>query len=101
VIAAYASALQSENVASVRAAYTGLTTQQAAAWQGLFDAAEDLRITHTVTSVDVSGSTATARVSALHEFRNTADRGRAVKSEFLYTATLTRAGETWRITRIQ
>jgi serine/threonine-protein kinase len=98
-IAAYAAALESRDVPAIRRAYPGITTQQQRAWEGFFPTVRSLRATHAITALSVSGQTASATISAEHETVNTS--GRSETQRFSYQATLTRDGDTWRITVVR
>ncbi|MCZ6857006.1 MAG: Ig-like domain-containing protein [Gemmatimonadetes bacterium] len=93
----YASALESRDLDQLRRAYPGLTQQQENAWRTFFDNVESLNVTLDITSIDISGDTATADVDAAQAYR----AGRQLSQRSSFRATLERAATGWRITRIQ
>jgi hypothetical protein len=93
----YASALESRDLDQLRRAYPGLTQRQENAWRAFFDSVESLSVTLDITSINISGGTATADVDAVQAYR----AGRQLSQSSSFRATLERAATGWRITQIQ
>jgi serine/threonine protein kinase len=97
-IAAYGRALESADVAQVRRAYPGMTTQQEQTWRDFFKNAKNLKVALRVTNKTPSGDSADADVDATFQF---VLQGKAQTQPLHFHATLARSGAAWRITAIQ
>jgi len=96
-IQGYARALESRNVAQVRAAYPGLTGDQAQTWRDFFRSVTSLSADLRIAQLDAQGDAATAKVEgSFHFTQDHRDQQQPVN----FTATLAREGAAWRITAI-
>ena len=100
VIVAYARAIQSGNVAEIRRAYPGLTNSQQQDWDGFFRSVRNFRATLVMDQLAVTGSSATAGVSALYEYDNRTT-GRPDRQQLRLQATLNREPGGWRLVSVQ
>ena len=100
VIADYAHAIESQDVAALRRAYPGLTAAQERAWQQFFRSVRNLRASLAVAQLDVAGDTAEATLSGIYEYEN-ASTGQAVRTPVTSRAMLTRNGGGWRLSSIR
>jgi hypothetical protein len=101
VIAAYATAIQSRNVADIRRAYPGLTSQQQQQWDGFYRIARNFRATLRIENLSVTGATAAAAIGAVYEFENSSN-GRAERQALRLQAQLARGADGgWRIESIR
>ena len=99
VIAQYAAAIGTRNLAEVRRVYAGMTPQQAAAWSSFFSSVRSMTANLEIASLEVDGSTAAARVTGAYEFVNRA--GRAERQPAAFQATFQRDGDHWRLQAIR
>jgi hypothetical protein len=99
-VLAYGRALETRNIASIRLAYPGLTSQQERGWRDFFQVAQDLHVSLGVTDVQQSVDAAEATVTGAFEYRNTQSR-RQERQPVSFRATLERGGGGWRITQIR
>jgi hypothetical protein len=100
VIAEYARALESLDLAQVRRAYPGLTSAQQQSWRDFFGAVRRLKARLTVTAVNVVGGTAEAVVSGVYEYDN-ATTGRAERRPVAFRALMVADTAGWRLTTIR
>jgi serine/threonine protein kinase len=100
VIAEYARALESRDLGQVRRAYPGLTPAQQQGWKELFESVRGLRVTLSVTALNVAGGTAEAIVSGVYEYQN-ATTGRAERRPATFRATLVPDLTGWRLSAIR
>jgi hypothetical protein len=98
-VQAYGRALESRNIAQVRQAYPGLTSQQERNWRDFFQVAQDLRVTFGVANVQYSADAGEAVVTGAFEYRNTQTR-RDVRQPVSFRAQLERSANGWRIRSI-
>jgi hypothetical protein len=87
VIAEYARALESRDLGQVRRAYPGLTAAQQQGWRDLFKSARTLKVSLSVTDVNVADGTADVGVSGVYEFVN-ATTGRVERRPMTFRALL-------------
>ena len=100
MIVAYARAIQSGDVAEIRRAYPGLTSSQQQGWDGFFRSVRNFRATLVMDQLAVTGSSATAAVSALYEYDNRTT-GRADRQQLRLQATLNREPGGWRLVSVR
>jgi len=93
----YRIALESRNLAQVRAAYPGMTAEQERGWREFFGSVSQLTVTMRVVDVTASGGTAAARVEAVYRFRS----GRPQTQALTLTTSLERVGNGWRLVKVQ
>lgn len=100
VIADYAVALESRDIAQVRHAYPGLTAAQEGSWRTFFDSVRNLKAGLAVASLSLSDTSADATVSGVYEYDN-ASTGRVERRPVTFRVTLARDASGWRITAIR
>jgi serine/threonine protein kinase/uncharacterized protein YjdB len=66
----YRRAIESRDLAQLRAAYPGLTADQERAWREFFGNVSDLAVTLKIDDLEVAGSRADVRISGTYEFRS-------------------------------
>ena len=98
-IQAYGRALQSGNIAQIRQAYPGLTSQQERGWRDFFQVAQNLRVQLDVTDVRPSGDAAETSVTGAIEYRNSRSR-RDERQPVSFRAQMERDSDGWRIRSI-
>jgi hypothetical protein len=96
LIAAYARALESRDIAQVRQAYAGMTQQQESAFRTSLPNLQSATLN--VESIDEQGDVATAMVRGEYEF---VFDGRRQRSPVSFRATFERQGTGWRMTRTE
>ena len=99
-VLAYGKALETRNMAQIRQAYPGLTSQQERGWRDFFQVAQNLRVSFGVTEMQQSVDAAEATVTGAFEYRNAQTR-REERQPVTFRATLERGGGGWRITSIR
>jgi serine/threonine-protein kinase len=95
VVSAYARAIGTREVSEVRRVYPGMTKDQESAWNSFFSSVRSMVATFEIASLDVSGSTAVARLNGVYEYVSRA--GRTQRQPVSLEATLQRDGERWRL----
>jgi hypothetical protein len=96
-IETYRLAIESRDLARLRAAYPGLTPEQERAWQDFYSNASELTAAFRVQDVQISGDRATARVAATYDFR----AGRRQTQNLDLTMTFERGPGGWRLTTLK
>ncbi|OLE60790.1 MAG: hypothetical protein AUG10_04095 [Gemmatimonadetes bacterium 13_1_20CM_2_70_10] len=94
----YARALESRDIAQVRRAYPGLTSQQAAVLQDFFSRATNLKVNIGISQLQVNGDIAEAQVEGTTQFVQGRQRERQPNN---FQATLERSGAAWRLATIR
>ena len=97
-VAAYAHALESRDVGTVRRAYPGITPAQAKGWEQFFGSLRTLRVTLGVSGLDVSGSTAEAKLVGMYDY--VTDGGKATQQAVAFQAAFVREGSTWQLVSV-
>jgi predicted Ser/Thr protein kinase len=100
VIAEYARAIGSRDVAAIRRVYPGLTTAQQRAWEQFFESVDTVNASFSITQLDLSDGTAEASVVGTYDYLNTRS-GRAEHRPVSFRATLRREGAAWRISAVR
>ena len=98
-ITAYGKALESRNIAQIRLAYPGLTSQQERGWRDFFQAAQNLRVELDVTDVQQTLEAAEVTVSGTFVYRDSQRHDQ--RQPVSFHASLERTGGAWRITSIR
>jgi hypothetical protein len=97
-IAAYARSLESRDVPTVRHAYPGLTASQAQGWQQFFSTLRSLRVSLVVNGLDVSGSSADAKVVGTYDY--VTDAGKTAQQPVSFQASFRRENGVWQLTAV-
>ncbi|HEY4735183.1 MAG TPA: protein kinase [Gemmatimonadaceae bacterium] len=98
-VQAYARAIESRDVGAVRRAYPGLTSGQQRGFEDFFQSTRSINVTFRVTSVEVTGSSADARLVGAYEYVTTT--GQSKRDPVSLTATLRHDGGQWRLVSIR
>ncbi len=97
-VAAYARALESRDVGTVRRAYPGITVAQAKGWEQFFGTLRTLRVSLGVNGLDVNGSTAEAKLVGMYDY--VTDGGKAAQQPVAFQATFLRERSTWQLVSV-
>jgi predicted Ser/Thr protein kinase len=99
VVGEYARAIGTRQVAEIRRVYAEMTPQQQSAWESFFSSVRSMTATFDITSLDVSGATAVARLAGVYEY--VTRTGRSDRQPVSVEATLQREGERWRLLTVR
>jgi serine/threonine-protein kinase len=99
VIAAYARAIGTRDVAEVRRIHAGMTAQQQAGWESFFASVRSINATFDIASLDVSGSSAVARLTGMYEYATKS--GRQERQPVSLQATLQLDGDRWTLQTVR
>ena len=98
-VQAYARAIESRDISAIRRVYPGLTSSQQQGFEQFFQAARSINVTFRVTNVEVSGSSADARLVGSYEYATAA--GKAERQPVSFAATLRHDGNSWRLVSVR
>jgi serine/threonine-protein kinase len=98
-IAGYARAIGTRDIAEVRRAYPGLTTDQQKGFEQFFHSVHSLRVEFAVSDMSVTDTTAQAHVSGAYEFED--GDGKPQRQPVTFLATLRRDGGAWRLLSVR
>ena len=98
VVSAYARAIESRDVTAVRRAYPGITPAQAKGWEQFFPTLRTLRVTISVSGLDVSGSNADANLVGAYDYVTSS--GKTEHQPVSFQASFRREGTTWQIVSV-
>jgi ketosteroid isomerase-like protein len=98
VIADYARAIGSRDIAEVRRANPGLTDTQQKGFEDFFQSVKSLRANFSVASLDVSGTTAEAHVTGAYEYSS---GSKVDRQPVTFVATLRLTGGAWKLTSVR
>jgi hypothetical protein len=99
VIAAYARALESRDIARLQRAYPGMTTAQRRAFEDFFRETRSLAVTLAVSSLHVDGLGAHAQLGGRYEFVTSS--GASERRPASFQAVLRREQGTWRLMSVR
>ena len=99
IIAEYARAIESRDIARVREVYEALTPEQAQRFTQFFRSVRSLRATFTSASPDVAGGNASTRVRGTYEFVD--QTGVTQRQPVSFVAAFLRQGERWRLAAVR
>ena len=94
-VGAYARALESRDLGTVRRAYPGITPAQAQGWEQFFSTLRSLRVNLSVNGLEVTGSTAEARLVGAYDY--VTEAGKAAQQPVSFQATFRREGSAWQL----
>jgi serine/threonine-protein kinase len=97
VLENYRRAIESRDLAQLRAAYPGLTAEQERAWRDFFGSITHITATLTVRSLETAGDQAQARIAVTYEYRARANQTQNLD----LTAALALRPSGWQITAIR
>jgi hypothetical protein len=99
VVSAYARAIESRDVAAVRRAYSGITPAQAQGFEQFFGSVRSLRANLSVGGLEISGSTAEARLVGLYEF--VTNSGKSESQRVSFQAGFRRENGAWELRTVR
>jgi hypothetical protein len=99
VVASYARAIESRDIAELRRAYPGMTPAQRSAFEAFFRETRSLQATLAVSDLQVDGSTAEARLSGTYQYVTTT--GATESRPVSFRATLTQDGGAWKLMTVR
>ena len=99
VVRSYARAIGTRDVAEVRQVYPGMTSAQQSAWESFFGSVRSMTATFDISALDVSGSSAVAKMTGSYEFVTRAGRNERQPASF--EATFVRDGDRWRLQQVR
>jgi hypothetical protein len=97
VLETYRRAIESRDLAQLRAAYPGLTAPQERAWRDFFGGITHITARLTIRSLETSGDQARARLAVTYEYRARANQ----TQDLDLTAVLELRASGWQITAIR
>ena len=100
VIANYGRAIEARNLPAIRQLYPTITAAQQRDWQQFFSAVNNVKVRLAITQLDVSGSTADARITGTYQYENTSARG-TEQQAVRFRVSLRRDSAGWQMTGIQ
>ncbi|PYP79835.1 MAG: hypothetical protein DMD35_06890 [Gemmatimonadetes bacterium] len=99
VFEAYARAIESRDVSSIRRVYPGLTSDQQRGFEQFFESARKINVTFRVASVDGTPSSAEVHVTGRYEYESSS--GRTERQGVSFAATLRKDGGAWRLVSLK
>jgi eukaryotic-like serine/threonine-protein kinase len=99
VVATYARAIESRDVAEVRRAYPGATQAQLKGFDDFFKTLRSLRASFSVGSLDVQGDGAEARLSGTYDYLTNA--GKSDRQSVSFQASFRRDAAGWKLTSVR
>jgi serine/threonine protein kinase len=100
IVAAYGSAIESQNVDNMRRLYPGLTAAQARGWDQFFQTVRDVKAQLSVANLDVTNGAAEAQVTGLYTYLNSSTH-QTEKQPVAFHMSLRKEGGSWRITQVR
>ena len=99
VIAAYARAIGTRDIAEVRRVHAGMTPQQQSGWESFFTSIRSMNATFDIASLDVSGNSATARLTGTYDY--VTKSGRTDRQPISLQATLQLDRDRWTLQTVR
>jgi serine/threonine-protein kinase len=99
IVATYARAIESRDVAEVRRAYPGATQAQLKGFEDFFKTVRSMRVSFSIGSLDVQGDAADARLSGAYDYVTNA--GKTERQPVNIQASFRRDGAGWRLTSVR
>jgi hypothetical protein len=99
VIASYARAIESRDIAELRRVYPAMTADQRRAFEDFFRSTRSLHATLAVSDLQVVGAKADARLAGVYEYVTTA--GATQRQPVAFRATLQRDGGAWKLMAVR
>lgn len=100
VIAAFGSAVESQNIDNIRRVYPSLTPTQQRSWQQFFQTVRDVKAQLNVANLDVSNGAAEAQVTGLYTYLNNSTR-QMEKLPVAFHMSLKKESGGWRIIQMR
>jgi eukaryotic-like serine/threonine-protein kinase len=99
VIAQYARAIESRDMAEIKRVYPAITRDQQRGFEQFFSSVRSLRANFTVSSVNVEGASAEARLEGTYEY--VTSQGREQRQAVAFQATLRKDAASWRLATVR
>jgi eukaryotic-like serine/threonine-protein kinase len=99
VISEYARAIESRDIAELKRTYPGITREQQQRFSQFFSSIRSLQAVLSVTSLDVDGSSAEAKLAGTYEYVTSA--GRTERQAVAFVAQLRRESAGWKLASIR
>jgi hypothetical protein len=96
---AYARAIESRDIGTIRRTNPGLTSEQQRSFEQFFQAARDINVTLRVANVEASGRSANAGLVGRYDYVTT--EGRRERQPVNFAATLRHDGKVWRLVSVR
>jgi tRNA A-37 threonylcarbamoyl transferase component Bud32 len=100
VLAAYASAIESQSLDNIRRVYPGMTAAQQRGWEQFFQMVRDVKAQLSIASLDVANGTAEAQMTATYTYLNSSTR-QTEQQATAFHITLRREAAGWRISQVR
>jgi serine/threonine-protein kinase len=100
LIAEYAKAVESENVANLRRVYPGMTSEQQSGWEQFFKTVHDVKSQLDVRKIDLAGDMGSVLVAGTYTYVNGSTH-RSEEQVVSFRATLQKADGVWRIAEVR
>ncbi len=100
MIAAFGSAVESQNIDNIRRVYPSLTPTQQRSWQQFFQTVRDVKAQLNVANLDVSNGAAEAQVTGLYTYLNNSTR-QTEKLPVAFHMSLKKESGGWRIIQMR
>ena len=100
VLAAYGSAVESQNVDNIRRIYPGMTATQQRGWEQFFQTVRDVKAQLSVANLDVSNGVAEAQMTGSYTYLNSSTR-QTEQRPVAFHVSLRREPAGWRIMQVR
>ena len=100
LLADYARAINSKNLAELRRIYPGMTQPQQQGWEQFFQLVRDVRAELTAQRLDISDNAAEAQITGTYLYLNTST-GRQERQPVSFKASFKKQSGGWRITQVR
>jgi hypothetical protein len=94
-VQAYARAIESRDIGTLRRVYPGLTSEQQRNFEQFFKIARSINVTLRIANVESSGSSAEGRLEGSYEF--VTNEGRTERQSVAWAVTFRHDGSAWRL----
>jgi hypothetical protein len=100
VLAAYATAVESQNVDNIRRLYPGMTPSQQRGWEQFFQTVRDVKAQLSVSGLEVANGAAEAQMTGTYSYLNSSTR-ETEQRPVAFHVSLRREPAGWRITQVR
>jgi serine/threonine-protein kinase len=100
VLAAYGTAVESQNVDNIRRLYPGMTAGQQRSWEQFFQTVRDVKAQLSVSGLDVANGAAEAQMTGTYTYLNSSTR-ETERRPVAFHVSLRREPAGWRITQVR
>jgi hypothetical protein len=99
VVSVYEKAIESRDISEVRRAYPGLTSAQAGQWEQFFRSVRSIKVSLSVSNLDVKGDAADARLTGAYDYISSAGKSEHQPANF--QATFLHDGGVWKLMSVR